>query len=109
MTQWFEEWAVDWISLLVPGTQVLLIALAAWLLQRLLARGLTSLAGRYHMPPSMLLPLRGAIRWRVSQCTLDRPHRFLSGGRAGIFCHLERAVEYLLCSLNFYRWSVSAR
>ena len=65
MTQWFEEWAVDWISLLVPGTQVLLIALAAWLLQRLLARGLTSLAGRYHMPPSMLLPLRGAIRWLI--------------------------------------------
>ena len=65
MTNWFEEWAVDWISLLVPGTQVLLIALAGWLLQRLLARGLTSLAGRYNMPPSMLLPLRGAVRWLV--------------------------------------------
>lgn len=62
---WFEEWAVDWFSLLIPGAQILLIALAAWLLQRLLARGLTSLAGRYHMPPSMLLPLRGAIRWLV--------------------------------------------
>ena len=65
MTQWFEEWAVDWFSLLIPGGQILLIALTAWLLQRLLARGLTSLAGRYHMPPSMLLPLRGAIRWLV--------------------------------------------
>ena len=64
-TNWFEEWAVDWFSLLIPGGQILLIALSAWLLQRLLARGLTSLAGRYHMPPSMLLPLRGAIRWLV--------------------------------------------
>ena len=36
---WFEEWAVDWFSLLIPGAQILLIALAAWLLQRLLARG----------------------------------------------------------------------
>ena len=62
---WFEEWAVDWFSLLIPGGQILLIALSAWLLQRLLARGLTSLAGRYNMPPSMLLPLRGAIRWLV--------------------------------------------
>lgn len=42
MKLWFEEWAVDWISLLIPGTQILIIALAAWLLQRLLARGLTS-------------------------------------------------------------------
>lgn len=65
MKNWFEDWAVDWLSLLVPGTQILIIALAAWLLQRLLARGLTSLAGRYQMPPSMLLPLRGAIRWLV--------------------------------------------
>ena len=65
MKLWFEEWAVDWISLLILGTQILIIALAAWLLQRLLARGLTSLAGRYNMPPSMLLPLRGAIRWLV--------------------------------------------
>ncbi|QEY59740.1 mechanosensitive ion channel family protein [Pseudomonas sp. C27(2019)] len=65
MTNWFEQWAVDWISLLIPGGQVLLIALAAWSLQRLLARGLTSLAGRYHMPPSMLLPLRGTVRWLI--------------------------------------------
>ncbi len=64
-TDWFEEWAVDWFSLLIPGAQILLITLSAWLLQRLLARGLTSLAGRYNMPPSMLLPLRGAIRWLV--------------------------------------------
>lgn len=65
MKSWFEDWAVDWISLLIPGGQILIIALAAWLLQRLLARGLTSLAGRYQMPPSMLLPLRGALRWLV--------------------------------------------
>ena len=65
MKQWLEEWAGEWFSLLIPGAQILIIALAAWLLQRLLARGLTSLAGRYNMPPSMLLPLRGAIRWLV--------------------------------------------
>ncbi len=65
MKQWFEQWTVDWFSILIPGAQILIIALAAWLLQRLLARGLTSLAGRYNMPPTMLLPLRGAIRWLV--------------------------------------------
>ena len=65
MKQWLEEWAGEWFSLLIPGSQILLIAIAAWLLQRLLARGLTSLAGRYNMPHSMLLPLRGAIRWLV--------------------------------------------
>lgn len=65
MKSWFEDWAVDWIGLLIPGGQILIIALAAWLLQRLLARGLTSLAGRYQMPLSMLLPLRGALRWLV--------------------------------------------
>ncbi len=65
MKQWLEEWTGEWFSLLIPGSQILLIAIAAWLLQRLLARGLTSLAGRYNMPPSMLLPLRGAIRWLI--------------------------------------------
>lgn len=65
MKQWLEEWTGEWFNLLIPGSQILLIAIAAWLLQRLLARGLTSLAGRYNMPPSMLLPLRGAIRWLI--------------------------------------------
>jgi small-conductance mechanosensitive channel len=55
----------EWGLYLVLGAQLLLIVLLAWLLQRLLARGLMRLALRYQLPPELVLPLRGGIRWFI--------------------------------------------
>lgn len=47
-----EEWRLQWML----GLQVLLILLVAYVLQRLVARGLTRLSSRYPLPPELLIP-----------------------------------------------------
>jgi small-conductance mechanosensitive channel len=55
----------EWRDPLLLGLQVLLILLGAYILQRLVVRGLTRLGSRYPLPPELLLPLRGGIRWFI--------------------------------------------
>ena len=55
----------EWRDQLLFGLQVLLILLVAYILQRLVVRGLTRLGSRYPLPPELLLPLRGGIRWFI--------------------------------------------
>lgn len=55
----------QWQAPLLLGLQILLILLIAFLLQRLVVRGLTRLGSRYPLPPELLLPLRGGIRWLI--------------------------------------------
>lgn len=62
---WFQEWTAEWMEFLVPGGRILLIVFLAWLVQRLVGQALTRVARRYHMPPSMLFPLRGTVRWLI--------------------------------------------
>jgi small-conductance mechanosensitive channel len=60
------EWLSAYREPLLSGAQVLLIVLLAWLLQRLLVRGLGRLGARYpQLPPGLLLPLRGGLRWLI--------------------------------------------
>lgn len=56
-----QEWGVY----LLLGAQILLILLVAYLLQRLVCRALTRVAERYRLPPELLLPMRGGIRWFI--------------------------------------------
>ena len=56
-----EDWRLQWML----GLQVLLILLVAYVLQRLVARGLTRLSSRYPLPPELLIPVRGGIRWFI--------------------------------------------
>lgn len=59
-------WLGTWGEPLLRAGQVLLILLLAWLLQRLLARGLGRLGARYpQVPAELLLPLRGGLRWLI--------------------------------------------
>ncbi len=63
-----EDWlslARHWSEQLVLGLQILLILLLAWLVQHLLTRGLERLAQRYRLPPQLLMPVRGALRWLI--------------------------------------------
>ncbi len=55
----------QWRDPLLLGLQVILILFIAYLLQRLVARGLERLGRRYPLPPELLLPLRGGIRWFI--------------------------------------------
>ncbi|WP_313088681.1 mechanosensitive ion channel family protein [Pseudomonas sp.] len=54
-----------WREPLLLGLQVTLILLVAFALQRLVARGLGRLGNRYPLPPELLLPLRGGMRWLI--------------------------------------------
>lgn len=55
----------EWGDQLLLGLQIVLILLVAFVLQRLVVRGLTRLGRRYPLPPELLLPLRGGIRWFI--------------------------------------------
>lgn len=55
----------EWGDQLLLGLQIVLILLIAFVLQRLVVRGLTRLGSRYPLPPELLLPLRGGIRWFI--------------------------------------------
>ncbi len=63
-----ERWLIfsqRWSDQLLLGLQILLILLVAYILQRLVVRGLSRLGSRYPVPPELLLPLRGGIRWFI--------------------------------------------
>ncbi|AZZ43891.1 mechanosensitive ion channel family protein [Pseudomonadaceae bacterium SI-3] len=63
-----ERWLIfsqRWSDQLLLGLQILLILLVAYTLQRLVVRGLSRLGSRYPLPPELLLPLRGGIRWFI--------------------------------------------
>ncbi|MFP3515688.1 mechanosensitive ion channel family protein [Pseudomonas sp. SIMBA_077] len=47
------------------GVQILVILLAGYILQRIVARFLTRLGERYPFPSQLLLPLRGGLRWFI--------------------------------------------
>ncbi|CAD5378089.1 Small-conductance mechanosensitive channel [Pseudomonas sp. OF001] len=82
MKVWLAQWLGAWSETLLLGGQILLILLAGYVLQRLVARGLTRLANRYHLPGELLLPLRGALRWLImgSALMLALEHLGVSAG-----------------------------
>jgi small-conductance mechanosensitive channel len=47
------------------GLQILLILIAGYVAQRLVGRFFTRLGERYPLPPELLLPLRGGLRWFI--------------------------------------------
>lgn len=65
MTEQLFIFSHAWRDQLLFGLQILLILLVAFVLQRLVVRGFTRLGSRYPLPPELLLPLRGGIRWLI--------------------------------------------
>lgn len=59
------EWAQDWLEIIVPGGQILLILLVAWVLQRLVVRVIDRAGTHYHMPLELVLPIKGILRWTI--------------------------------------------
>lgn len=56
---------VQWIAPFWLGLQILLILVAAFVLQRFVARCLHRLGERYPLPSELMVPLRGALRWLI--------------------------------------------
>ncbi len=54
---WAPAWAVEWLSVIVPAAQVLLIAAVAWLVQQLARRVMRRL-GQQYLPAEMLAVVR---------------------------------------------------
>jgi len=56
----------DWGQPLLHGAHVLLIVFLAWLAQRIVTRGISSMGQHYPgLPQEVLLPLRGLLRWLI--------------------------------------------
>lgn len=55
----------EFIAPLWVAVQILLILLVGYFLQRGIARFLTRLGQRYPLPPQLLMPLRGGLRWFI--------------------------------------------
>ncbi|PQP04658.1 mechanosensitive ion channel family protein [Pseudomonas frederiksbergensis] len=54
-----------WVEPLWLMVQILLILLAGYVAQRVVAKCLTRLGERYPFPPQFLMPLRGGLRWLI--------------------------------------------
>jgi small-conductance mechanosensitive channel len=54
-----------WVEPIWLGLQILLILIAGYVAQRLVGRFFTRLGERYPLPPELLLPLRGGLRWFI--------------------------------------------
>ena len=59
------SWVTDWLEIIVPAAQILLILAVAWFLQRMLRRLVTRASAHYELPHELLVPVNGAIRWFI--------------------------------------------
>lgn len=59
------DWMQDWLDVIIPGTQIVLIVLVAWLLQRVLRRIVRRASLHYQVPDELVVPMNGLIRWII--------------------------------------------
>lgn len=59
------EWVQDWLEVIIPGGQIVLILVVAWLLQRLVLRVVDRAGTHYQMPLELMLPINGLLRWMI--------------------------------------------
>ena len=59
------DWALEWLDVLVPLFQILLVLVAGYVLYRTLRRLLRRVAAHYHWPIQLTMPLNGIVRWII--------------------------------------------
>ncbi len=69
-TSYLPDWTRDWLEIIVPGLQILLILLVAWLLQYLLRRAVSRVGRHYLLPIELTMPLKGLLRWTIMLAAL---------------------------------------
>ena len=70
MSERLPRWVQDWLGVVVPVGQVLLILLAAWLLQRLVRAVITRLCLRHGLPTEMATVMRRVSATLISFASL---------------------------------------
>jgi len=55
-------WMQDWLDVIVPALQIVLVALAAYLLLRLVRRLILRASDHYQFPHELLMPVNGVVR-----------------------------------------------
>ncbi|GAA4002989.1 mechanosensitive ion channel family protein [Comamonas faecalis] len=65
LKNWLPPWLQDWLDILLPGAQILLILVAAWLLQYLLRRIVRRASSHYNLPHELLRPVNTIVRWLI--------------------------------------------
>ncbi len=64
------DWALDWLDVLVPLFQILLILLLAYVLYRFVKRVVRRMALRHNWPLELTVPLTSTVRWIIIAATL---------------------------------------
>jgi small-conductance mechanosensitive channel len=64
------DWALEWLDVLVPLFQILLILLLAYVLYRFIKRLVRRMAQRHHWPIELTVPLTCTARWVILAATL---------------------------------------
>ena len=62
---YIPDWAQDWLDIIIPGLQILLILVVAMLLQYLLRRLIKRVGNHYALPRELMVPLNGLLRWTI--------------------------------------------
>lgn len=66
--QWrtyLPHWLREWLDVVTPVVQIVLVALAAWVLYRLMARLIRQASTNYQFPPHLLPPVLLLMRWII--------------------------------------------
>ena len=64
------DWALEWLDVLVPLFQILLILLLAYVLYRFVKRLVRRMAQRYLWPIELTVPLTSTVRWIIIAATI---------------------------------------
>ena len=67
---YLPDWVQEWLDIIVPGLQILLIVVAALLLQHMLRRVVARASRHYNLPHEVLVPINGVLRWTVMASAL---------------------------------------
>ena len=65
LTYYLPDWATDWLEIILPAVQILLIFIFAWVLQYLLRRLVRRAENLYQLPENLTGPLKGFLRWTI--------------------------------------------
>ena len=70
LTTYLPDWTLDWLEIIIPGVQIFLILLGAWLLQYMLRRLVNRLDKHYQLPPELTMTLKGLLRWTLMMAAM---------------------------------------
>ena len=62
---YIPEWAHEWLDIIVPGLQIVVIVVLAMLLHHTVRRLLRRAVRHYRLPMELVMPISGVVRWFI--------------------------------------------